>query len=346
MDQPAIEKSSNAPKRWNIPGFFMPIFRYVIAGGCLLWVFYDIHPGRLLDTLFIRNWLWIPLAVFFQLSNFCLQGMRWKFLLYPLGNLSWFRTTQAVFAGQFTNGIFPMRIGELVRAYLVSRWLKGDFVAVLPSIWMEFLFDCFWLAVGIGTAAILIPLPSALLNAIFVLVVFVIFMIALFAFIVFWERKIPHKHHATASFIERIWNKAYRLLHRLLDGLQGIGFSGHFFGALMVSLFLLLAQTLAFWLVMEACGLHLSLWRGAVVYLIVHLGTMLPNAPSNVGTYQFFTVLGLSLFGVDKSIAAGFSIVVFVALTVPLLLVGFFALHQTGLSQKKIREDMLENLNR
>lgn len=82
------------------------------------------------------------------------------------------------------------------------------------------------------------------------------------------------------------------------------------------------------------------------MFLIVHLGTMLPNAPSNVGTYQFFTVLGLSLFGVDKTTAAGFSLVVFVLLTAPLLLAGFFALHQTGLTQRKIREDMLDTLDR
>jgi hypothetical protein len=36
----------------------------------------------------------------------------------------------------------------------------------------------------------------------------------------------------------------------------------------------------------------------------------IPNAPANVGSYQFFSVLGLTLFGVDKTVAAGFSIAV------------------------------------
>lgn len=341
-----MENRSGTPSRPRIPGYFIAIFRYLIVVGCLLWVFYDIRPERLPATLSIHNWLWIPPAVFFQLSSFGLQGIRWKFLLYPLGRLSWLRTTQAVYAGQFANGMFPMRIGELVRVYLVSRWLAADFVAVIPSISMEFLFDCLWLAIAIGTAAFLVPLPPALLDAVFVLVIFVVAAAGLFAFVVFRERKTPHRHHAAASFIEKLWNKANQLFHRLLDGLHGIGFSGAFFGALLVSLLLLITQTLAFWMVMAACGLHLTFWAGAVVFLIVHLGTMLPNAPSNVGTYQFFTVLGLSLFGVDKTTAAGFSVVVFVLLTAPLLLAGFFALHQTGLTQRKIREDMLDTLDR
>jgi len=341
-----MENRAGTPSLAKIPRYFRVILQYVIVAGCLLWVFYDIHPGRLLETLTIKNWLWIVPAIIFHLSSFVLQGFRWKFLLHPLGKLSWLRTTQAVYAGQFVNGMFPMRLGELVRVYLVSSWLKADFVAAISSISIEFLFDLIWLAIAICIATSLVPLPSALLDAVVVLVIFVIVAIGLFAFVVFWERKTSHRHHAAAGFIEKLWSRINRIFHRLLDGLQLIGFSGSFFGALLISFLILIAQTVAFWLVMAACGLHLSIWEGTVVYLIVHLGTMLPNAPSNVGTYQFFTVLGLSLFGVDKTMAAGFSLVVFIILTAPLLLAGFFAIHQTGLTQKKIREDILNLLNR
>jgi len=64
---------------------------------------------------------------------------------------------------------------------------------------------------------------------------------------------------------------------------------------------------------MRAYGLGLSFWVGAAVFLILHFGTALPNAPSNVGTYQFFTVLGLTLFGIDKTTATGFSVTAILA---------------------------------
>ncbi len=66
----------------------------------------------------------------------------------------------------------------------------------------------------------------------------------------------------------------------------------------------------------------------------------MPNAPSNVGTYQFFTVLGLMLFDVDKTVAAGFSVAVFLILTVPLWIIGLFALGQTGLTLRMVREEV------
>jgi hypothetical protein len=72
----------------------------------------------------------------------------------------------------------------------------------------------------------------------------------------------------------------------------------------------------------------------------VRAGTAIPNAPANVGTYQFFTVLGLTWFGVAKTQATVFSVVVFVLLTLPLWLVGFVALRSAGYSLTHIRRDM------
>jgi hypothetical protein len=51
-------------------------------------------------------------------------------------------------------------------------------------------------------------------------------------------------------------------------------------------------------------------------------------------------VLGLSIFGVEKEQAAGFSAGVFLVLTVPLWLIGFFALSQTGFSLRTIRHHL------
>lgn len=97
---------------------------------------------------------------------------------------------------------------------------------------------------------------------------------------------------------------------------------------------------------MQACGLQLSFWAGAVVLLIVHIGTAIPNAPSNVGTYQFFTVVGLQLFGIDKTLATGFSVVVFIVLTIPLWVLGLFAIARSGMTLSFIRNEVGKMMNR
>jgi hypothetical protein len=71
--------------------------------------------------------------------------------------------------------------------------------------------------------------------------------------------------------------------------------------------------------------------------LVVRLGTAIPNAPTNVGSFQFFAVLALRLFGEDKTIAAGFSMVYFLALTAPLWILGLLAISRTGISLSTIQ---------
>ena len=125
---------------------------------------------------------------------------------------------------------------------------------------------------------------------------------------------------------------------RFARGIRTIGTSRFFFMSLVVSVFILIFQIIALWLLMVAYDLHLSIWAGAVVLLILHLGTAIPNAPSNVGTYQFFSVVGLTLFGVEKTVAASFSVVTFLVLTIPLWVIGLIALGQTGMTLATIRQ--------
>lgn len=90
---------------------------------------------------------------------------------------------------------------------------------------------------------------------------------------------------------------------------------------------------------------HILVWTGIIVFLIVHIGTAIPNTPANVGTYQFFCVVGLTLFGVEKTLAAGFSLVVFIILTIPIWALGFLALSRSGTTLYEIKSQMSRFIN-
>jgi hypothetical protein len=136
------------------------------------------------------------------------------------------------------------------------------------------------------------------------------------------------------------------VIEQVAEALRSMGGARSIYGAAGLSGLLLAAQILSFWLVMTAYGLRLSLWHGAAVFLIVHLGTMVPGAPSNIGTYQFFTVLGLMLFDVDKTVASGFSVVVFLILTIPLWAIGLVAFGRAGLTLQAVREEAAKTTKR
>jgi hypothetical protein len=90
--------------------------------------------------------------------------LRSKLLLAPEWRLSTLRAAQGIYTGLFTNELVPFRLGELVRAFLVSRWLSFRFMDVLASKAIERFLDALWLAVGIGLAVIFVPLPKVLVE--------------------------------------------------------------------------------------------------------------------------------------------------------------------------------------
>jgi uncharacterized protein (TIRG00374 family) len=334
------------------------VLGYALAAACLAWVLHDYDFRDLLRRAAAMNLPLVAAAILCDVLSYVCQGARWRVLLRPFGRLSVLRATQAVYAGLFTNEVMPMKPGEVVRAYLVSRWMSVRLGAVAASILVERLFDGVWLAAASLLAVIFLPLPHKMVEAGDVFGVAVLILLLLFIFTAFggggettdelasadesgvgrsgqvaaggeWSGQVPQGR--------RLLSSVAALASRMRVELRSIARTRGVLSAFALSFAVLFLQSLSFWLVMRAYGLRVPVAAGAAVFLIVHLGTVAPGAPANVGTYQFFTVLGLTLFGVDKPVAAGFSLVVFALLTAPLWAIGFWALGRSGLTLFEVR---------
>jgi len=137
-----------------------------------------------------------------------------------------------------------------------------------------------------------------------------------------------HKQKAHALFSETRWAS---VLRHIIEGIHAMGNWRTMLAVAGASLIYMILQVVPVWALMEGYGLDLSIWAAATVYIVLRLGTVVPNAPGNAGVYQIFCVLGLGLFDVPKSTAVGFSLIMFSVLTLPLLVGGFVAMALTGL---------------
>lgn len=316
------------------------VLGYGIAAACLVWVFHDVKFADLFSNLESMNWGWVALAVAFDILSYVCQGWRWGLLLHARGGLSTLKASQAIYAGLFVNEILPMRVGEVLRTYLAARWVPTEISCVVSSILVERFFDATWLMLLVGITILAVPLPHYLIEAEEVLAAIVFVGTAIMIFLVL---RPPRKALEEAGETLKHPGLIHRLLAvvgKLATGIRDIGRSRYFYSSLSLSSLVLIFQIIAFWLVMWAYGLRLSLWQGGAILIIVHIGTAIPSAPSNVGTYQFFTVLGLTQFAVDKTTATGFSVVVFLILTIPLWVIGVLAFGRAGLSLQQVRAGM------
>lgn len=300
----------------------MPASGYTISLACLVWVYWGFDWTTELHRFLAADWRWVTLAVVADVMVYVVQGWRWRLLLSPIAWTSLWRSVQAVYVGLFANEVLPLRSGELIRCYVLGRWTGIPFSVTLSSAVVERLFDGLWLVAGFFMISPFLDLPGYLVQGTRLLAGALVAVAILLGIVMF------KKHHAHAAVSSSRWSGA---LWHVVEGLHAIGNSRSFYAAGFVSLGYLAVQIVPIYALMVGYGMDLSWGVAAVVLIVLRLGTVLPQAPGNVGAFQFFTVLALSMFGVDKDTATGFATMMFVIVTLPLWAAGFIAVAITGM---------------
>ncbi|HZT30504.1 MAG TPA: lysylphosphatidylglycerol synthase transmembrane domain-containing protein [Bryobacteraceae bacterium] len=324
----ALTSEEINPPRRKVPSWLPTAAGYTLSLASLIWVFHGVNFRQILSDFLSLDWRYVTIAVLCDLSVYVVHGWRWNTLLAPVAQLGLWRTVQSIYIGLFANEILPLRTGELIRCYLLAHWNNLHLSVIIASAAIERILDGLWMVAAFVITANFLKLPGYLVDGVRVLAGFLAAAGALLAFVIF------HKHHAHAVVRESRWAATLR---HVVEGLHTMGKAQTFTRTLMISLLYLVLQIVPVWALMRGYEMDLSIWAAAAVLIIVRIGTVVPNAPGNVGLYQATCVLALGLFGVDKTTATGFAFMMFGALTLPLLIGGAVAVTLTGLDIQEIR---------
>jgi glycosyltransferase 2 family protein len=335
-DQPLQPQKapSDRPSTWRN---LLRTIGYLLAAAYLVWVMRDFHVVQALREFASVSWKWVILGMAFDIASYGVQALRWKILLTPFGRVRLSRCIRAVFAGLFANLVFPLRPGELLRAYIISDSENISLGKVLGSVGVERLIDLVIATAALGVASLSVDLPLRFRRAAYILGVVTLALLAITVVVIFYlEMKIGEDTDfgkGREGFSARVMS-ALAVLHAM-------GTAPSFYLAVLTSLLMPFCQVLALWAMMRSYGsLSLTFFAALVVLLVINLGVSLPNAPANVGSYQFFCVLGLSIFQIEKSTATAFSVFAFIALTFPFIFLGFAALVRSGFSLRSMRQQV------
>ncbi len=318
------------PEKSKIP----LILGYSLSIGCLIWVLHDFHIVQAMREISNINWKWVLVGMGFDVLSYGVQALRWKFLLTPFRKVPLTHAIRAIYAGLFANLVFPLRPGELLRCYLISDSEDITIGRVLGSVGVERLIDLVIATASLAVVSLLVDLPRKFQRVADTLGVVTLALLAIIVAMIFYLEVRLGKDPTLGTGPHRLPGR----MMRALIGLHAMGTAPSFYAAVLSSLFMPFCQVMGLWAMMKAYHLDLQFLAAIVVLLIINLGVSLPNAPANVGAYQFFCVLGLSVFNVEKTTATGFSIFAFLALTIPFVFLGFVALLRSGLSLKSMRE--------
>jgi glycosyltransferase 2 family protein len=285
------------------------------------------------------NYVWLIPGIGVYFVGVWVRAWRWHYLLGPIKKIP----TQTMFPittiGYMGNNVYPARAGEVLRAVILKRKEGVSVSASLATIIVERIFDgvvmLAFIFVNLPELAKMTGSSGMVGNIQQVAVIGTgIFLGALIVFLLaamfpqtamkvglwFIYRFVPKRFH------ERVIS----LANRFLEGLASLRSP---FNSLMVfftSVIIWLLETGKYWFVMHAFNFSVSFFALMLMNGIVNLATTIPSAPGYIGTFDAPGIAVLTAYGVEHSIAAGYTLVLHVALWLPITLLGAYFLAREG----------------
>jgi hypothetical protein len=334
-------------KRWE---FWLGVLVSIL----FLWLaLRGLHLGDFWSALQTANYWWLLPGVGVYFIGVWVRAWRWHYLLGPIKKISTREMFPITTIGYMGNNIYPARAGEVLRAVILKRKQGVPVSASLATIIVERIFD------GVVMLAfVFVNLPElAKLTADSGFVgniqdVAIYGTLAFFsALVVFLLAAMFPQVTVQAGdwFIQRVvplrWReKLTGVMHKFLSGLASLRSPLNILMVFITSLIIWLLETLKYWFVMHAFPFEVSFFALMLMNGIVNLATTIPSAPGYIGTFDAPGIAVLSAYGVDQALAAGYTLVLHVALWLPITLLGAWFLAREGIQwSDALREETTED---
>ena len=205
--------------------------------------------------------------------------------------------------GIFSNLIFPIRAGEVVRVFTLAKLNGTSLTIPIASALLDRLADLLMLSLAALVVYCFSPIGSLLGSWMFTMF---IVAFAILLVLTFYARGSGFGEALVTSLLTRslrrwpvrpdLFLSAFRTeLHHLLKAL---------FSLRLVAIVLVIMSLDygAFTMLLDAFHLHLAPEAPLVLWVFLAAGSALPSAPGYVGVYQVAAVWALSLFAVPASV--------------------------------------------
>ncbi len=315
-------------RRWQ---FWLGI---AVSAVFLLWALQGLDLRQVWAYLQQGQYLWLIPSVAVYFLAVLVRTWRWDYLLRPLKRIPVRRLFPVVVIGYMGNNIFPFRIGELLRAYVLKRNEEVSISSSLATIVVERIFDGLTMLLFVFIALPTVPsLPDGLRYIVIVGGVLFLGALVVFLFLAARPAAAARLYNPLIDHLlpQRYGVKLRGFLERFLLGLAALRDVRQVFMIFFTSVLIWLLETVKYWFVMHAFDLQLSFFTLMLMNGIVNLSTTLPAAPGYIGTFDTPGIAVLVAFNVVRELATAYTLVLHAALWLPITLLGFFYMIREGL---------------
>jgi len=313
----------------------------VLSAGLLVWTLRGESPSDIWSVISKSNVPLLVVAALVATAVFPLRAIRWRVILEPVApNLPIAQLWRATAVGMMVNNIYPARLGEIARAYALTRETsRVSLTSAVASLAVDRVFDALTLMLLLVAAMLAPEFPrgitiggqpvqrAAALFAVGALILFVM----LYVIVVFPQ----YLARLYAAMVGRVApglvERGSTIIHAFSEGLGVLRSPRRFAAVFFWALVHWLVNALAFWIGFKAVGVDVPFSAANFLQGIIAIGVALPSSPGFFGVFEAAAKVGLEVYGVTGGLAVSWAIGYHILSFIPITLIGLYYFARLGL---------------
>jgi len=314
----------------------------------LVMLFRKIDVPSLLNGLSTLDLRYLIAALLSTFLSYWLRAVRWRYLLIHERPLKLSSLYPAVIMGYMANNLFPARLGEFIRAWVLAEREQLQVPAVFASLVIDRIFDGFSVMLMLVGVLLTLRLPpgmeqsATLLRAggVTALVCYLLVIIVLILL-----KKRPTATIAVLGtllkpFPSVVSEKLIPLLGSFLGGLRVSRRGSDVVAILASSALIWVSATMSIYLILIGFGIYLPLAASFFIMVLLVFTVMVPAAPGSIGTYHVACYTGLVAFNLPDTQALSVALVIHGVGFFPVILAGFYHVWSQGMTLGSMRKQV------
>lgn len=297
---------------------------------CILFIVNKIDWHHLVIALLQFKWPFLFYGISSLACGYFFRILRWRIMLKATGANMTVSSCAAPFLGSIAlNNIFPLRLGDVIRALVFPKAMGIDKTVATSSLLMERLIDLVTLFTALMFGLIITQqaeLPRWLVHSVTALASLSgVFLMLCF---LFSGRIALYLTRYSAANPSR-YKKIITLIADFLTGFAAMSRFSILFTLFIISGLVWIGESGLFWCLLAGFQFDANFSLAILVMAIVTFSTLIPSSPGYVGPFHLAAFTAISILGGTSEQAASFAILCHLSIWVPTTLVGGLAIALT-----------------
>jgi len=283
------------------------------------------------------------LAMLLMIFSIYLRSIRWKYLVLPLKRVPLKDLFGSMMICYFGNNVFPLRAGELLRAYSLHKVTRLSTISIFGTVVVERILDLIVFMIILLLSAVIFPAMPVWVRWSGAAAGTGLTVIAVL-YVVYQRRREPIKRYLNGKLQGSSHTKILQPIRHFLKGIRTLRNTPHLGLISVLSAIIWLVAIFEYWLIGSSLHVFFSIQNLLLIFFVTSAIISVPSAPGYVGTYHAGAIGILVYLGYELSQAQVIAVILHAVGFLSLTLIGFiyfikYHIHVQDTSLKEVQID-------